>query len=654
MSTEVRDLLRQAVTDVAAHEGLARRAVQRGRGRLRRRRALQSLAAALLLGVSGIAALDGLTGGGTVVQWIDQVTEGVDDPAEGEAVLQEPVPAEEDGGGSLLTHDLDDGVWSDPDQVPLSARTSPAAVWADDQLLVWSGHDAETGERLTDGARLTADGWVPMADSPLPLRQGAATVWTGSALIVWGGVDEGDGADDAGAVYEPEHDRWSPLPPAPVRVQAGVVGAWTGEEALFVGGLEVVEDMEGSTGDPSGAAFDPQAGTWRTLPPAPMDLRSNAQGVWTGDELIIWGGFVDRFVDQESDAPAGAAYDPRTDRWRPIAPAPIAPRVAPLVWTGEEVLVAGGMTHSGTRADAAAYDPARDAWRELAPLPEPRMASVWTGERLLAVGGPGPGRTHQRRSVLSYDPDADAWESWPELPGGAHELQTVTWAPERSRLLTVTAPQGGEEPQAALRVSALEPPTHSAAGEALVGWPFSAESPLTGTRQEGRLQLVGPGVAFDAPVVDGQPVRVVAVRPGSTASQLDAVGLLQSDPATVVRLRGTAEAPEVIETQVADAGVAIEEVCYAGDGSAAAWVEHTQERSTVAVWDLATDDAELQRIEVPEDAGRLNCLNDWTVADQPDGGVRGAIELSGERGYRVPFRRDGAGTLTFDELVPGR
>ena len=63
--------------------------------------------------------------------------------------------------------------------------------------------------------------------------------------------------------------------------------------------------------------FDPEQfaaaeGEWATMAPSPLVARFAPISLWTGDELIVWGGHDlagDEYVD-------GAAYDPITDTWR--------------------------------------------------------------------------------------------------------------------------------------------------------------------------------------------------------------------------------------------------------------------------------------------------------------------------------------------------
>ena len=98
-------------------------------------------------------------------------------------------------------------------------------------------------------------------------------------------------------------------------------------------------------------------GHWSELPPAPITPRAGASVVWTGTELLVWGGESD---DQTLHGD-GAAYNPTTRRWRTLPPAPLSPRVQQAeVWDGGEMLVWGGYDHVSPTGhvtnDGAAYD----------------------------------------------------------------------------------------------------------------------------------------------------------------------------------------------------------------------------------------------------------------------------------------------------------
>jgi len=88
-----------------------------------------------------------------------------------------------------------------------------------------------------------------------------------------------------------------------------------------------------------GAAYDPAKDSWSVLSASPLSARGWHSAVWTGIEMIVWGGATGLGCDYGylSD---GAAYDPATDSWRPIPSSPLSGRVeASTVWTGNEMII---------------------------------------------------------------------------------------------------------------------------------------------------------------------------------------------------------------------------------------------------------------------------------------------------------------------------
>jgi N-acetylneuraminic acid mutarotase len=154
--------------------------------------------------------------------------------------------------------------------------------------------------------------------------------------------------------------------------------------------------------------------------------------VWTGRELIGWGGGC--CGDASSD---GSAYSPATASWRKLAPSPLAPEQQPLgIWTGRELLVfvsginpASGKPWPARFARAAAYDPATDSWRRLAPVPDRGLrfggSAAWDGHEMLVVGAGG-----RARSALAFDPATNRWRRLARLPVGRSDARTV-WTGRR-------------------------------------------------------------------------------------------------------------------------------------------------------------------------------------------------------------------------------
>jgi hypothetical protein len=166
--------------------------------------------------------------------------------------------------------------------------------------------------------------------------------------------------------------------------RSGPSSVWTGRELLVWGGLTSENRRLAD-----GAALDPVANRWRALPPAPIGPRAYAPAVWTGTEMLVWGGVV----DGGSAAVDGAAYDPRTNRWRAIASQPFGGAgPSAFVWTGSEMVVVSALNGLNTTA----YNPATDRWRRLADPPGaplmPYPEAVWTGSQIVLVMWPSGGR----------------------------------------------------------------------------------------------------------------------------------------------------------------------------------------------------------------------------------------------------------------------
>src|ERR1043166_8739620 len=95
--------------------------------------------------------------------------------------------------------------------------------------------------------------------------------------------------------------------------------------------------------------------TWTptTLTNAP-DARDIHTAVWTGSEMIVWGGYNGSFLN------TGGKYNPTTDSWTAtsISSAPSGRWFQTAVWTGSEMIVWGG-SGIGFFNTGAKYNPAR-------------------------------------------------------------------------------------------------------------------------------------------------------------------------------------------------------------------------------------------------------------------------------------------------------
>jgi N-acetylneuraminic acid mutarotase len=211
-------------------------------------------------------------------------------------------------------------------------------------MIVWGGRvstssASNTGGRYDPGS----DTWAMTSMGsgvPTP-RDSHVAVWTGSEMIVWGGGLNTSSLVITGSRYDPVADTW-----LPVSTGAGcpsartfAAGVWTGTEMIVWGGIAVgpIPGFPVSVGD--GARYSPSTDTWMTTmsagAPSPRDAHT---AVWTGTEMIVWGG--------ESPAPLGTGgrYDPAQNSWTAVSTngAAAARRGHSAVWTGAEMIVWGG------------------------------------------------------------------------------------------------------------------------------------------------------------------------------------------------------------------------------------------------------------------------------------------------------------------------
>jgi hypothetical protein len=251
--------------------------------------------------------------------------------------------------------------------------------------------------QLAPPAWATTGTWRSTATAPIAGRDGAAAVWTGRQMLVWGGhgrvAGQGLRPLTDGAAYDPATNRWQRTPSAPSGMQGTSAAAvWTGSRMLVWMG-------NAPDGPAVGASYHPASRTWRRMAPSPLGPRESFTAVWTGRELIIFGGSS----GDQLAMPAGAAYNPASDRWRLLARAPIADRLDhAAVWTGSRLLIWGGRDARGGFGDGAAYDPGTNLGiRSPGTLPRPSAAppgpapGCWCG--LPPAGAPPAGPSTTRR-----------------------------------------------------------------------------------------------------------------------------------------------------------------------------------------------------------------------------------------------------------------
>ena len=231
--------------------------------------------------------------------------------ADGEVLVWSPV------AGAWALHP-GDAAWT-----PLPVPPLPASVGVPPEGLAsvnTSVHSLWTGrEWMLLGAVFGAEGVIdvglaydPSQGSwrdvdPGPAAAGSGVVWTGEQVLAFG-LDRGVER------YDVVGDRWTrgaadPLQTAPQEAVYGApLLAWTGRELVVWGGprsRDFTMCIDGSGPDdpafeyggscnpatgPLGAAYDPDADTWRTIGDGPWQRRSDSAVVWTGTSVLLAGG----------------------------------------------------------------------------------------------------------------------------------------------------------------------------------------------------------------------------------------------------------------------------------------------------------------------------------------------------------------------------
>jgi len=121
-----------------------------------------------------------------------------------------------------------------------------------------------------------------------------------------------------------------------------------GAENQFSNATTTASDNYTLPAIPGGTCAD---NTWTPIA-APPDARDSHTVVWTGSEMIVWGGEDNNFLVINT----GGKYHPATDTWDStnVITAPAARTGHTAVWTGSEMVVWGGLDASSTRFNSGA------------------------------------------------------------------------------------------------------------------------------------------------------------------------------------------------------------------------------------------------------------------------------------------------------------
>ena len=294
------------------------------------------------------------------------------------------------------------------------ARGEHTALWTGTEMIVWGGTN---GSELNTGGRYnpSTDSWTPTSTGTnvAAERDEHTAVWTGTEMIIWGG---NDGSDlNTGGRYNPSTDTWTATSTGANVPVARVdhTAVWTGTQMVVWGG-----DFDSYNYLNTGGRYNPVTDTW-----APTSTSGNAppahgypSSVWTGTEMIIWGGYNTGSFYLNS----GARYNPSTNTWAPTstgANVPFARYYQSAVWTGSEMILWGGFSGSTYLNSGGRYNPSSNSWVATSTgvsMPSARYShsAVWTGTESIVWGGihvDGVTAFPSLNTGGRYNPATDSW-----------------------------------------------------------------------------------------------------------------------------------------------------------------------------------------------------------------------------------------------------
>ena len=130
-------------------------------------------------------------------------------------------------------------------------------------------------------------------------------------MIIWGGYD-GNSYLNTGARYNPGNNTWTAtITTNAADGRADHTAVWTGSEMIIWGG-----DAGLFNNFNTGGRYTPATNTWvATSTSNAPDGRDSHTAVWTGSAMIIWGGY-----DSGTNFNTGGKYNPGTDSWTATNP----------------------------------------------------------------------------------------------------------------------------------------------------------------------------------------------------------------------------------------------------------------------------------------------------------------------------------------------
>src|SRR5205807_2157679 len=140
--------------------------------------------------------------------------------------------------------------------------------------------------------------------------------------------------------------------------------------------------------------------------------RLNHTAVWTGIEMIVWAGHNGTFPVPTLNT--GGRYNPSTDSWTATstANAPAARELHTAVWTGSEMIVWGGGDSTNYFKTGGKYNPSTNSWTATSTNNAPAARSNLTAVSTVIQSRAGRDVTYPVPTLNTggrYNPSTDSW-----------------------------------------------------------------------------------------------------------------------------------------------------------------------------------------------------------------------------------------------------
>lgn len=275
----------------------------------------------------------------------------------------------------------------------------------------------------------TDDTWTATTTVNAPDERAEHTaLWTGSEMIVWGGYNFNNNqlnTLNTGGRYDPATDGWMPTSTTNAPIGRALHAAvWTGSEMIVWGGYNYPAlDLNG------GGRYNPATDTWIATSTASAAVpREQHSAVWSGTEMIVWGG-----RDTSTWFNSGGRYNPNTDSWTSTNTinAPEARWYHSGVWTGSEMVIWGGTNQTIYLDTGGKYNPTDNSWTVTttanAPLGRVGHSTIWSGSETIVWAGTDS-TFNDTNTGGRYNPGADSWMATnPAKLLHARDSHTAVW-----------------------------------------------------------------------------------------------------------------------------------------------------------------------------------------------------------------------------------